>query len=203
MVRNASPPLRRSRDEIIQALKSLLDNEGSSPSVGSQTGDSPITAGPDVLPEERTGEEEPDDRVTEPIVNRPPVAHIVVDQAGAIGDSFVLVGSRSQDDGVIRAFSWRQVDGPRAVLSDTSSGTVSFVPAEAGTYVFELVVVDDQGLSSAAVTVTVVVEGPQRESLGTETADTGISTSDDGSPDTNRQVGSDEQDEEDVAPVAA
>ena len=195
--------LEATRDEIIQALKSLLDNEGSSPSVGSQTGDSPITAGPDVLPEERTGEEEPDDRVTEPIVNRPPVAHIVVDQAGAIGDSFVLVGSRSQDDGVIKAFSWRQVDGPRAVLSDTSSGTVSFVPAEAGTYVFELVVVDDQGLSSAAVTVTVVVEGPQRESLDTETADTGISTSDDGSPDTNRQVGSDEQDKEDVAPVAA
>ena len=190
--------LEAARDEIVQALRSLLGNEGSTTSVRDQAGDPSTTSRPDVLPEE----ERPADRVIEPIVNRSPVARIVVDRTGVVGGSFVLDGSRSQDDSVIKAFRWRQIDGPRAVLSDTSSATVSFVPAEAGTYVFELVVVDDQGLSSAAVTVTVVVE-PQRGALSTETTDTGISSTGDGSPDTNRLVGSDEQDKEDVVPAAA
>ena len=194
--------LEAARDEIIQALKNLLGNEDAVSSLQRQPEDSSDTSSPDV-PDEQTEEEETADRVIEPVVNRSPVAHIVVDQTGNVGDSFVLDGSRSQDDGVIKAFSWRQVDGPRAILGDASSATVSFVPSEAGTYVFELVVADDQGLSSAAVTVTVVVEEPQRWSLDTDTTDTPTSTGDDGSPDTNRQVGSDEQDKEDVAPAAA
>ena len=194
--------LEAARDEIIQALRSLLGNEDVVSSLQRQPEDSSSTSRPDV-PDEQTEEEETAGRVIEPVVNRSPVAHIVVDQTGNVGDSFVLDGSRSQDDGVIKAFSWRQVDGPRAILGDASSATVSFVPSEAGTYVFELVVADDQGLSSAAVTVTVVVEEPQRGSLDTDTTDTPTSTGDDGSPDTNRQVGSDEQDKEDVAPAAA
>ncbi|MCZ6892322.1 MAG: hypothetical protein O7F09_07395 [Chloroflexi bacterium] len=186
--------LEAARDEIIQALRSLLDVEGSGPSIRDQGGDSSTTSGSDVLPE---------DRVIEPVVNRPPAALIVVGQTGTVGDSVLLDGSGSQDDGVIKAFSWRQIEGPRTVLSDTSSAVVSFLPVEAGTYVFELVVADDQGLSSVAVTVTVVVDEPQRGSLNTDATDTGTSSNDDGSPDTNRQVSSGEQDKEDVAAAAA
>jgi hypothetical protein len=66
-------------------------------------------------------------------------------------ERFVLDGSRSQDDGTIHTFTWRQVGGlPLRGLPVTSSAAlVSVRPVVAGTYAFELSVTDDSGLSSS------------------------------------------------------
>ncbi|MDA1035418.1 MAG: hypothetical protein O3B65_00885 [Chloroflexi bacterium] len=65
-----------------------------------------------------------------------------------VGEPFVLDGARSQDDGVVSKFSWRQVSGPTALISDNSSPAPSVVPQTAGTYVFELTTTDANGGSS-------------------------------------------------------
>lgn len=77
---------------------------------------------------------------------------------GIVGKPFVLDGSKSVDDGVVRSFSWRQVSGPTVRPADPKSSTLSVTPSTAGTYVFELVVTDAAGLSSVARSFKVVVE---------------------------------------------
>jgi hypothetical protein len=62
------------------------------------------------------------------------------------GESFVLDGSRSQDDGLVRTFTWTQVGGPFRFTTEDS--LVEVVVPTAGTYVFDLVCTDDIGLSS-------------------------------------------------------
>ena len=62
------------------------------------------------------------------------------------GEPFVLDGSRSTDDGVVRTFTWTQVGGPFRFT--TEDALVDAVVPVAGTYVFELRCTDDIGLSS-------------------------------------------------------
>jgi hypothetical protein len=62
------------------------------------------------------------------------------------GQSFVLDGSCSTDDGVVKTFTWTQVGGPFRFTTEDPE-LISVVPV-AGTYVFDLVVTDDIGLSS-------------------------------------------------------
>ena len=64
---------------------------------------------------------------------------------GVVGTTIVLDGSKSQDDGTVGKFSWRQVSGPMARLSSAAALKPSFVPTSAGTYVFELQVADATG----------------------------------------------------------
>lgn len=52
---------------------------------------------------------------------------------------------RSQDDGVIRSFAWRQVHGPAVAIEDTTDESLEFTPPAPDTYVFEVVVTDNQG----------------------------------------------------------
>jgi|GEM_PF-5668510 len=65
---------------------------------------------------------------------------------GVAGEPFVLDGTRSHDDGVVRSFTWTQVGGPFRFTTEDS--LLSVVPTAAGTYVFDLVVTDDLDLSS-------------------------------------------------------
>lgn len=96
-----------------------------------------------------------------------------------VGESFVLDGTRSTDDGTIAKYTWHQVSGPLAytgtVLSDGSvdwdddnDGLTDFntpdakltIPAgtlPVGNYQFELTVVDNDRLSSVADVVDVTV----------------------------------------------
>ncbi|OGF62630.1 hypothetical protein A2662_03790 [Candidatus Giovannonibacteria bacterium RIFCSPHIGHO2_01_FULL_45_33] len=72
------------------------------------------------------------------------------------GKAFILDGSKSQDDGVVHTFIWRQVSGPfKFVLKEGI--TASFTPTVAGTYVFELVATDSNNRSTVAQTKTVTV----------------------------------------------
>ena len=76
--------------------------------------------------------------------------------ASVVGQPFVLDGTRSQDDGAVQTFTWRQVDGPTVALGNASSPTPTFVPLSPGTYVFELTVTDTSGASRSTGRVEVV-----------------------------------------------
>jgi len=78
---------------------------------------------------------------------------------GVVGKAFVLDGSKSQDDGVIKTFTWEQVSGPTVKLSDANSFKSTFTPSVAGTYVFDLVVTDNTGLSSVVQKTEVKITG--------------------------------------------
>lgn len=84
----------------------------------------------------------------------------ITTSSGVVGKSFILDGSKSVDDETIRTFSWTQVSGPTVALGNTASFSVT--PKTAGTYVFDLIVVDTNGRASVAArrTFTVDAEGP-------------------------------------------
>ena len=71
------------------------------------------------------------------------------------GEPFILDGSGNQDDGATRKFSWRQIEGPPAHISDASSPAPAIVPTQPGTYVFEATVSDTTGVKRSRVTVQV------------------------------------------------
>ena len=112
--------------------------------------------------EERHEQDEGLGIVTEARVNQLPVAHVTVNETGTIGEIIVMDGTGSQDDGFIMTFSWRQIEGPRVALRDSSSATATFLSRDAGRYVVELVVTDDQGSSTTAIVVIAVEDVPQR-----------------------------------------
>ncbi|PTU02528.1 hypothetical protein DBR45_11835 [Pseudomonas sp. HMWF031] len=72
-----------------------------------------------------------------------------------------MEGSASSDsDGTIASYSWRKVSGPTIALANANQAVASFIaPSESTiqTLVFELIVTDDEGATSAPDTVTVTV----------------------------------------------
>lgn len=100
------------------------------------------------------------------VIKSPPISVegdiIIVTSSGVVGKPFVLDGTKSQDDGVMRTFMWRQVSGPIVAFSNKSALQLSVTPTLPGTYVFDLVVTDATGLSSAVQrsTFTVDTAGP-------------------------------------------
>jgi hypothetical protein len=85
--------------------------------------------------------------------NMAPVADAGSNQIARPGQTVQLDGSRSHDpDGTIAAYSWSYVGsipaGLAASLSDPSAVKPTVFIAEAGTYVFQLVVTDDAGATS-------------------------------------------------------
>ena len=68
-------------------------------------------------------------------------------------------GSGSDPDGTIASYLWTQISGPLATLSDASLPDLMVSELAEGTYVFELTVTDNLGLSATdQVTVTVKPE---------------------------------------------
>jgi hypothetical protein len=90
------------------------------------------------------------------ITNQAPVAHAGLDQTLRAGATVSLNGALSDDDNTASSalgYSWSFVSKPAgsaAVLNDASIASPSFVADQAGTYILQLVVTDEQGLSSAA-----------------------------------------------------
>lgn len=102
------------------------------------------------------------DICTEEGENQAPIAHAgpdqLIDTAGVILD-----GSGSTDaDGTIVTYTWTQVSGPTTVnpADSATSGAGALVN---GTYVFQLVVTDDDGAVSAPDTVTITVDIEEEE----------------------------------------
>ena len=77
-------------------------------------------------------------------------------QTAYVGEAFILDGSKSVDDGVIKTYAWRQVSGP-VRFSLASGAKISIVPGTAGTYVFELQATDSAGSSSTVKKLQLVV----------------------------------------------
>lgn len=108
----------------------------------------------------------------------PRTAPLTTTAYGTVGKPFVLDGSRSTDDGVIRSFAWRQTAGPRAAMTGDDAAVASVTPPVAGTYVFELKVTDSTGTSSVAQIVTFIVgnDAPAAASAPTAGPGTGSGT---------------------------
>lgn len=86
-----------------------------------------------------------------------PVANAGEDQIVLEDYLVTLDGSDSSDadtDEEDLTYSWTQVSGPTVELSDSTVVDPTFTPADAGDYVFELVVNDSVDTDSAQVTVT-------------------------------------------------
>lgn len=98
---------------------------------------------------------------TSVVPNQPPTANAGPNQSVAAGATCILEGSASSDsDGTIASYSWRKVSGPTIALANANQAVASFIaPSESTiqTLVFELIVTDDDGVTSAPDTVTVTV----------------------------------------------
>lgn len=89
-----------------------------------------------------------------------PTANAGTDQEVPTGVSVQLSGSGNDTDGTIAGYTWRLVSttGPSVTLSSTSAQNPTFTaPNVAATFVFGLVVTDNDGLPSLEDTVTVQV----------------------------------------------
>jgi hypothetical protein len=91
---------------------------------------------------------------------QPPVANAGPNQTVSSGTLVVLNGSGSFDPNtppLALTFLWTQTAGPTVALTGANTATPSFTPAQAGVYVFSLVVNNGVADSAAAsVTITVV-----------------------------------------------
>lgn len=72
-------------------------------------------------------------------------------------NSVTLIGTGTDADGIISAYSWRKVSGPAATITSANAATTTVTQMVEGTYVFELKVTDNSGATATAnVTVTVL-----------------------------------------------
>jgi len=96
--------------------------------------------------------------------NRAPVANAGMAQTVASGATVNLNSTGSSDpDGSIAAYQWTQTSGPAVSISNAGAALTSFVAptvTAATTLTFSLVVTDNQGLNSAASSVTITVSPP-------------------------------------------
>lgn len=91
--------------------------------------------------------------------NVAPVANAGVDQSVTAGSLVTLNGAGSYDlDGSVSSYVWSQVSGTAVTLSSTTSSQPTFTaPTGAGSLVFSLRVIDDQGAQSATDTVSITI----------------------------------------------
>jgi hypothetical protein len=110
------------------------------------------------------------DDVTPP---EPPVANAGSDQNIQLpASSFTLSGSGTTPQGSIKNYTWTRVSGPdNPLINNASSATTSVSGFSAGTYLFQLQVTNDAGLSATdEVTITVIGES-QSAPIGSAGAD--------------------------------
>jgi K319L-like, PKD domain len=91
----------------------------------------------------------------------PPVANAGNDQNIQLpASSFTLSGSGTTPQGSITNYTWTRVSGPdNPLINNASSATTSVSGFSAGTYVFQLQVTNDAGLSATdEVSITVIAE---------------------------------------------
>jgi len=100
------------------------------------------------------------DEVVITIRNVPPAADAGPDHEVYVGTEVVLDGSDSADPNEDSlSYAWTQVTGAQVALQGANSESASFVPADPGVYVFELVTFDGQAFSPADA-VQVIVNTP-------------------------------------------
>jgi len=106
------------------------------------------------------------------LVARPePKANAGPDQTVALPtDSATLHGSGTDVDGTIVAYNWVQVSGPAtAVIDAPTAATTTVSHLYVGTYVFQLTVTDNAGLTGSDQVAVEVTNPPQNIALGKPT----------------------------------
>lgn len=92
-------------------------------------------------------------------VNSAPIANAGINQTVAVGETVSLDGTGSADpDGDLLSFQWTiqsYPNGSTAAILNADKPNPLFTPDQPGDYVFQLVVTDSLGLSSAPATVTI------------------------------------------------
>lgn len=89
--------------------------------------------------------------VAGPVSNIPPVTEPGTDQVVAVPIT-TLDGTNSYDpDGTISSYSWTQVAGPPAVISDNAAASPSVSGLLIGTYQFQLATTDNKGATTMGV----------------------------------------------------
>ncbi|HEX8350000.1 MAG TPA: PA14 domain-containing protein, partial [Hymenobacter sp.] len=98
-------------------------------------------------------------RVSTTGANQSPVAVAGTNQSITLPTNTVtLTGSGTDSDGTVASYTWSQVSGPTvATFSSKTTASPSVSGLVAGSYVFSLVVADNQGALSNAAQVTVTV----------------------------------------------
>ncbi len=110
--------------------------------------------------------------------NTPPTANAGADQSIRAGATVVLDGSASFDDNTDSAalgYSWSLSEKPEGSLASLDSPAVaqpSFIADVAGTYVLELVVIDDRGATSQPDTV--IISSDNQAPTAVATVDFGL-----------------------------
>jgi hypothetical protein len=91
--------------------------------------------------------------------NSAPIANAGINQTVAVGETASLDGTGSADpDGDLLSFQWTiqsYPNGSTAAIVNADHPNPLFTPDQPGDYVFQLVVTDSHGLSSAPATVTI------------------------------------------------
>jgi hypothetical protein len=78
--------------------------------------------------------------------NIPPVASAGADKLISLpSNSVSITGAGTDEDGTIASYTWSQVSGVSATLSNASTSTVNVSGLSAGTYTFRLTVADNAG----------------------------------------------------------
>jgi len=91
--------------------------------------------------------------------NKIPVANAGPSKTITLPDSAVVTGTGTDVDGKVVAYLWSQVSGPASsTIVSPGSPSTSILFTAAGTYVFQLLVVDDKG-ATGVDTMTVLVKG--------------------------------------------
>jgi hypothetical protein len=103
---------------------------------------------------------------SEPPANLPPTANAGSNQSAFVGQQITLSGSGTDTDGTIASYSWTQTSGPAVVLGGAGA-TRTFTPTVAGSYVFALVVTDDDGAQSIPDSITVTISAIPQEPSST------------------------------------
>ncbi len=94
-----------------------------------------------------------------PAVNKVPVVNAGINQTIQLPQSYVtLAGSATDSDGIIKGYLWSQLSGPAAsVIENPASVTTKVAGLNSGTYIFQLMAVDDKG-ATGLDTMTVDVK---------------------------------------------
>ncbi|HRP17062.1 MAG TPA: Ig-like domain-containing protein, partial [Ginsengibacter sp.] len=111
--------------------------------------------------------------IVNPAINKPPVANAGSDKTIQLpANSVVLNGSGTDEDGTVVSYSWRKKSGPENFTIVTAEAATTEVNGLVeGTYVFELVVTDDDGASDTAsvkVTVNAAENKPPKAMAGSD-----------------------------------
>lgn len=103
------------------------------------------------------------DQVTVTVLsaNLPPIANAGVDKSITLPTNTVqLIGSGSDPDGTILDYFWTKISGGAATFADPNASTLSLSGLVQGTYVFQLTVTDNQGLTGTDQVTVIVNAAP-------------------------------------------